>query len=95
MDTNTGETHVYVARVWYRDTATLFNLGSFLFLLLSDQSFMAGFPDQWQHRAEKLIVMLNLWIRFQSSTRPVALQQGTPREVNAIPPRTETEAPKP
>jgi len=88
MDQASGETHTYVARVWYRDTATLFNMASFLFLVLQDETFMAGFPDRWQHFASKAIVLFNLWIRFQSSTRPVALQQGATREVHAIPPRS-------
>lgn len=81
------ETHTYVARAWYRDTATLFNLASFAFLLLQDQTLMAGVPDAWRHLADKLIVAGNLWIRFQSSTRPVALTEGATREVNSIPPK--------
>jgi len=79
-------THTYMARVWYRDTATLFNLASFVFLLLQDQTFLAGIPDAYRHMIDKAIVAFNLWIRFQSSTRPVALQQGQSREVHSIPP---------
>lgn len=85
MDKQTDETQLYVARGWYRDPATLFNIASFLFLVLSDGEFMKGLPDTVQHAATKFIVLFNLWIRFQSSTRPVALSQGTPREVYTIP----------
>ena len=87
MDTPTGEMHTYVARAWYRDTATLFNLASFAFLVLSDETFMAGLPDSWKHISTKLIVLFNLWIRFQSSTRPVAMTEGATREVHAIAPK--------
>ena len=45
MDTQTGDTQTYVARAWYRDTATLFNLASFVFLVLQDDTFMKGLPD--------------------------------------------------
>lgn len=85
MDSATPDTQIYVARGWYRDPATLFNLASFAFLLMGDASFMAGFPDSWRHAADKIIVAFNLWIRFQSSTRPVALSQGATREVYTIP----------
>lgn len=80
-------THTYVARAWYRDTAMLFNIASFVFLLLQDQTFMAGLPDAWRHLFDKLIVAFNLWIRWQSSTRPVALVAGSTREVHSIPPK--------
>lgn len=85
MDASTGSTQTYVARAWYRDTATLFNLASFAFLVLSDDTFMQGLPESWQHASTKLIVLFNLWIRFQSSTRPVGLSAGTTREVHMIP----------
>ena len=88
MDKPTGEMHTYVARAWYRDTATLFNIASFVFLVFSDGEFLKGLPDSWQHVATKFIVLFNLWIRFQSSTRPVGLQEGSTREVHAIAPRT-------
>lgn len=87
MDTRTDETHTYVGRVWYRDTATLFNIASFVFLVISDDTFMQGLPDSWQYASTKLIVLFNLWIRFQSSTRPVGLSQGNTREVHSIPPK--------
>ena len=84
MDTLTAEKQTYVARGWYRDPATMFNIASFAFLVLSDGEFMKGLPDAWQHAATKLIVLFNLWIRFQSSTRPVGLSHGSTREVNTI-----------
>lgn len=85
MDTQTGETQTYVARAWYRDTATMFNLLTFALLVLGDETFMKGLPDSWQHLATKVILVGNLWIRFQSSTRPVALSHGATREVYTIP----------
>lgn len=85
MDTQTPETQTYVARAWYRDPAVLVNLGSFVLFVLADETFMKGLPDSWQHVAIKIVLLGNLWIRFQSSTRPVGLSAGTTREVYTIP----------
>lgn len=79
-------THTYVARVWYKDTATLFNLFSFIMLLFGDQTFLTGLPDGLRHGLDKAIIAGNLWIRFHSSTRPVAFTEGATREVHAIAP---------
>ncbi len=79
-------THMYMARVWYHDTQTLYLLGAFVFLVIQDKEFMANFP-LWVHQiADKLIILGAIWTRFQSGTRPVAFQSGQAREVRSIAP---------
>lgn len=83
-----GSTHVYVARAWYRDTATLFLIGSFLWFVIQDQSSVEMFiPHQYHEKIAKLVLLIAMFNRWKSSTRPVALKEGTPREVHSIPPR--------
>lgn len=81
-------THIYVARVWYKDTATLFNIASFVYLLLQETEFTKLIPERWHGLTSAFIIAFNLWIRFQSSTRPVALTAGTTVEVHSIEPKT-------
>ena len=81
-----GTTHTYSARVWYKDTATLFNIASFLFILIQDQAFVATIPAKYHPIITEVLLVANIWIRFQSSTRPVALSQGQTVQVNSIPP---------
>ena len=81
-----GATHTYIARAWYRDTATWFNLVSFCAVLLQETTFQQAIPERYHALMLAAITALNLWIRFQSSTRPVALSPGQPREVASIPP---------
>lgn len=82
----TPTTHTYMARVWYRDTATLFNIASFLFILIQDQTFVATVPAKYHPFITEIILVANIWIRFQSSTRPVALSQGQSVQVQSIAP---------
>lgn len=83
-----GTTHVYVARAWYRDTATLYLIGSFLWFVIQDQANVELFvPHKYHDLVAKNTLLGALFIRWQSSTRPVALKEGTPREVRTIPPR--------
>lgn len=83
-----GTTHTYVARAWYRDTATLFLIGSFLWFLIQDQQNVEMFiPHKYHDLVAKLVVLIGLWIRFQSSTRPVGFREGATREVHSIPPK--------
>jgi hypothetical protein len=81
-----GTTHSYVARVWYRDAATWFNLVSFSAIVLQEASVVTVIPEKYRPMTNMFVVVVNLWIRFQSSTRPVALSQGQTREVKSIPP---------
>ncbi len=84
----TGTTHVYVARAWYRDTATWFLIGSFLWFVIQDQANIELLiPHKYHELVAKIVVLVGLWIRFQSSTRPVALHEGMTREVHSITPR--------
>jgi hypothetical protein len=78
-------THTYVARVWYRDTATIFNIVSFVVLVLQEGKVVDVIPERWHPMMVAVVTVLNVWIRFQSSTRPVALKQGTEVEVRSIP----------
>lgn len=83
-----GTTHTYMARVWYRDTATLFLLGSFVWFVIQDKSTVELLiPHQYHELVAKIVLIVALWIRFQSSTRPVALTAGTTREVHSIDPK--------
>lgn len=80
-------THTYVARAWYRDTATLFNLASFLALVLQESKIVNVIPERYHPAVVAIVTVLNIWIRFQSSTRPVSLSEGSTREVHSIDPR--------
>ncbi len=83
-----GTTHTYVARAWYRDTSTLFMLGSFLWFLVQDQANVELFvPHQYHDAVAKLVVAVSLFLRWKSATRPIALSAGVTREVNSIPPK--------
>lgn len=88
-----GTTHTYVARAWYRDTATWVMLGSFVWFVIQDQSNVELFiPHRYHELIAKAVLLVSLYLRFQSSTRPVAMSQGSVREVKSISPK-ESSAP--
>lgn len=84
-DPQLDQTHIYVARAWYRDTATWFNLASFLVLVLQEANVITIVPERFHPAMIAVVTLLNLLIRFQISTRPVALTEGTPVVVASIP----------
>jgi hypothetical protein len=74
----------YVSKAWYRDEATWFNIISAIlaFLELSDVTNFVG-PER-QGMLALVIAALNIIVRFFFSTRPVAMQSGTPVQVRKI-----------
>lgn len=83
-----GSKHMYVARAWYRDGATLYLIVSFLWFIIQDRANVDLFiPHQYHEMVAKIVLLGALFLRWKSSTRPVALKDGTMREVNSIAPR--------
>jgi hypothetical protein len=83
-----GTTHAYIARAWYRDPETWYLIGAFLYFVVQDQANVdLLFPASWHATISKLALLVALFLRWKSSTRPVALREGTIREVYSIPPR--------
>jgi hypothetical protein len=83
-----GATHTYVSRAWYRDTATLFLIGSFLWFVVQDRAMVEMFiPHEYHDHVAKVVLLIAMFIRFKSSTRPVGWRQGDTREVRSIAPR--------
>jgi len=81
------DTHTYVARPWYRDSTTLVGVVGLLGLILQDADFLTVIPESWHTAISKLVVVTVLILRYTSATRPVGLQGGEMRQVNAIAPR--------
>jgi hypothetical protein len=79
------QTQTYVAKVWYLDLQTWFNLVSLAVLLLSDKDFLSLIPDNYELLVAKLVIALNLVIRYVFTVRPIAMQHGTEVEVETIP----------
>ena len=81
------EMHTYVARAWYRDAQTLTLIATFVFFAVQDREVLAMIPATWHPLIDKGIVLVLLFQRFKSATRPVGLTQGATREVYSIPPK--------
>jgi len=82
-----GTTHTYIARAWYRDTAVWTHIASAIVLMLQETAVRDVIPQRYHPLTIAIIAVLNIIVRFQSSTRPVAMKEGTERQVFSIPPR--------
>jgi uncharacterized membrane protein YcjF (UPF0283 family) len=84
----TGTTHTYIAKAWYKDSATLFLLASIAFQLVQDQWFVDNFiPHQYHEWIGKIILLVALVNRIALTKRPVALSDGTAVTVGSIAPK--------
>jgi hypothetical protein len=85
-----GTTHTYLAKAWYKDSATWFLIGSIAYTVLQDEWFMATIiPHAWHEAASKIILTIALVIRITKTLRPVAMRDGVLVEVRSIPPKGE------
>jgi hypothetical protein len=80
-------THTYVSIAAHKDWQTWFGVLSMLALLLQDREFVTLVPAQYHLLLAKVIVAINLILRFTVTTRPVAMTDGVSRTVQGIEPK--------
>lgn len=81
------ESHTYVAKAAWRDSAMWLNIISFAVAALELTQVTDMVPPQHQPKILLVVALLNLFVRFFLTRRPVALEHGTPVEVVSIPPK--------
>lgn len=79
-------THGYISIAWYKDWQTIVNILSLAALVFADADLRELVPENYHFLLAKIVIFINLVLRYATTTRPIAAGDGRTREVKSIPP---------